>query len=77
MKPSSSCENFTPRPDDESIVTSTNRGEVAVLDRNSLAGRCFGDIARRLLGEDVPLLVLEEKQGVLSQFFGRFRAKRS
>ncbi len=64
-------------PDDESIVTSTNRGEVAVLDRNSLAGRAFHNIASRLLGNDVPFLVLEEKPSVLSQFFGRFRTRRT
>src|ERR671933_1099209 len=42
-------------PDDESIVTTANRGEVAVMDRASKAGRAFSSIARRLLGEDVPL----------------------
>src|SRR5215216_3951435 len=35
-------------PDDEMIVSATNRGEVAVLDRASLAGRAFNDIARRI-----------------------------
>ena len=59
-------------PDDESIVTSTNRGEVAVLDRTSLAGRTFLDIARRVAGEDVPLRALEEQQGMLNRLFGMF-----
>jgi septum site-determining protein MinD len=59
-------------PDDESIVTSTNRGEVAVLDRASLAGRAFSDIARRLGGEDVPLMALDEHQGVWERLFGLF-----
>ena len=59
-------------PDDESIVTSTNRGEVAVHDRTSLAGRAFSDIARRVGGEDVPLMALEAHQGVWERFFGLF-----
>jgi septum site-determining protein MinD len=59
-------------PDDETIVMATNRGEVAVLDRGSLAGRAFGDIARRIGGEQVPFMALEEQQGVLDRFFGMF-----
>lgn len=59
-------------PDDEVIVTATNRGEVAVLDRGSLAGRAFLDIARRLKGEQVPFMVLEEQQGVIDRLFNMF-----
>ncbi len=59
-------------PDDEVIVTATNRGEVAVLDRGSLAGRAFLDIARRLKGEQVPFMVLEEQQGVIDRLFSMF-----
>lgn len=59
-------------PDDELIVTSTNRGEVAVLDRASLAGRAFLDIARRVAGEDVPLMAIDEQQGMLERLFGLF-----
>jgi septum site-determining protein MinD len=59
-------------PDDETIVTSTNRGEVAVLDRTSRAGRAFLDISRRLKGEQVPFMALEENQGMLDRFFSMF-----
>jgi len=64
-------------PDDEAIVTSTNRGEVAVLDRMSDAGRAFQNIAHRLMGHDVPFLVLDEKQGVWNQFLNLFRQRRA
>jgi septum site-determining protein MinD len=64
-------------PDDEAIVTSTNRGEVAVLDRTSDAGRAFQNIAHRLMGQDVPFLVLDEKQGVWTQFLNLFRQRRA
>jgi septum site-determining protein MinD len=59
-------------PDDESIITTTNRGEVAVLDRSSSAGRAFGDIARRIKGEEVPFMAIEDNQGMLERFFGLF-----
>lgn len=64
-------------PDDENIVTSTNRGEVVVLDRSSDAGRAFMNIAHRLMGQDVPFMVLGEKQGVWSQFVNLFRTRRA
>lgn len=62
-------------PNDESIIISTNRGEAAVFDQNSLAGRAFLHIARRLTGEDIPLMALNDQQGVLEKFFGLFGRK--
>jgi septum site-determining protein MinD len=64
-------------PDDETIVTSTNRGEAAVYDQGSLAGRAFLDIARRLHGEEVPFSALQEKEGVLDRLLGMFGRRRS
>ena len=52
-------------PDDDAIVISTNRGEPTVFDDNSRPGRAFRNIARRIEGEDVPLMNLEEKTGLL------------
>lgn len=54
-------------PDDDSIVTSTNRGEPAVLDDLSRAGQAYRNITRRICGEDVPLLNLAEKDGFFSR----------
>lgn len=59
-------------PDDEGIVTATNRGEVAVLNRQSRAGRAFADIARRLTGEHVPFMALDDNPSMLERFFGAF-----
>lgn len=64
-------------PDDETIVTSTNRGEAAVYDHQSPAGRAFLDVARRLRGEEVPFPVLQDQQGMLERFFGIFGRRRS
>jgi septum site-determining protein MinD len=41
-------------PEDESVIISTNRGEPAVLAPKSVAGRAYLDVARRLLGENIP-----------------------
>ena len=54
-------------PDDDSIVTSTNRGEPAVLDEMSRAGQAYRNITQRLCGAEVPLLDLSEKDGFLSR----------
>jgi septum site-determining protein MinD len=54
-------------PDDESVLTSTNRGTPVVLNGKSKAGLAFRNIARRLKGEEVPFLNLEDEGG----FFGR------
>lgn len=53
-------------PEDEHIVTSTNRGMPVALNGKSRAGQAFRNIARRLQGEDVPFLDMEEMN-----FFGR------
>ncbi len=56
-------------PDDEAIITSTNKGEPVAMTEGSLAGQAYRNIARRLRGEEVPFLSLEEKNG----FFGRLK----
>jgi septum site-determining protein MinD len=46
-------------PDDERVIVSSNRGEPLVLDQKlSLAGVAFHNVARRILGEEVPLVDL-------------------
>ena len=52
-------------PDDESIVVSTNRGEPAVGDTKSMAGKAFNNIALRILGNEVPFLDLEVDEGFI------------
>ncbi len=52
-------------PDDESIVVSTNRGEPAVGDAKSMAGRAFNNIALRVMGNDVPFMDLEVEEGFI------------
>ncbi len=48
-------------PDDESIVIATNKGEPAVTVEASKAGQAYRNIVQRVLGNDVPLMKLEEE----------------
>lgn len=64
-------------PDDETIVTSTNRGEAAVYDPHSLAGKAFLNVARRLNGEEVPFMALSDQPGMLERIFGMFGRRRA
>ena len=58
-------------PDDEQIVVSTNQGE-PLVGSNALAGQAYANISRRIIGEEVPFLDLEAKQGVFSKLKGLF-----
>jgi septum site-determining protein MinD len=58
-------------PDDERVITSTNKGEPLVLsDTPSLAGTAYENIVRRLEGETVDFLDLSVKN---DGFFARIR----
>ena len=45
-------------PDDEAVVTSTNRGEPVIANEHSMAGKAYRNITRRLCGENVPFMNL-------------------
>ncbi len=62
-------------PDDEKIVVSTNRGEPAVTDPKSLAGKAYINIASRILGENVPIMNLESDEGFLPKLKKLFGLK--
>lgn len=55
-------------PDDEKIVISTNKGEPAVTDPKSLAGQAYRNVTKRIQGEDVPIMNLENEDGFLLKF---------
>lgn len=64
-------------PDDEAIITSTNQGEVAVLDPRSRAGAAFKDLSRRVMGEKVAFPPLDDGQhGLLDRLLGMFGGRR-
>ena len=57
-------------PEEEKLVDFTNRGEPIVLHQNYNASKAIMDIARRTLGEEVPMRRYGEKEGFLSRLFG-------
>jgi septum site-determining protein MinD len=50
-------------PEDENVVPASNSGIPVTLNENSRAGQAFQNIARRLSGEDVPFMQLEQNSG--------------
>jgi len=54
-------------PEDEHVIVSTNMGKPVVMDHHSKAGAEFINIARRMMGDDIPFAALEAK----SDFFQR------
>lgn len=54
-------------PEDQSIVISTNKGEPAVLDVNSRAGQAYRNIAKRIMGEDIPIMSLEVDESIFTK----------
>jgi septum site-determining protein MinD len=63
-------------PDDEEIVISTNKGEPVVIERRTLAGNAYMNIAKRITGEEVEFLDIEnENEGkfskILKLIFGK------
>ena len=54
-------------PEDEGIVVSTNKGEPIALNENAKAGQAYRNIARRIMGEDLPMMPLE-KDSFLTRF---------
>ena len=65
-----SCELIGVIPEDTGIITSTNKGEPIVNDENSMAGKAYINVAKRIMGEDIPLLDINEPKG-----FAAFIAK--
>ncbi|GBF23155.1 septum site-determining protein MinD [Candidatus Gastranaerophilus sp. (ex Termes propinquus)] len=54
-------------PEDTGVITSTNKGEPIVNDEKSLAGLAYTNVARRIQGEDVPFLNLDEPKTMMDK----------
>ena len=61
-------------PDDENVVISTNTGDPIVLKfENSLAGRAYLNIAKRIMGEEVEYLNLYEQRSLFQRIVKAFK----
>lgn len=59
--------------DSEDVIASSNKGEPIVMDPNNKASLGYRNIARRILGESVPLMTLEEQhKGVFRKLISIF-----
>jgi len=54
-------------PEDEAVLVSTNHGQPVVLNEKSKAGLAFLNIGKRLMGEEVPWIELDEKSGLFNR----------
>jgi septum site-determining protein MinD len=68
-------------PEDEMIIVATNKGEPAVYDKRSRAGRAYMNAAQRIMGEAVPLDEFDEAPSLLERLrrlmgFGQSEAER-
>ena len=59
-------------PDDEYIITQTNKGEPVVIKDKSPSGKAYLEIARRILGENVDVTIPTKKEGLFSKMKGFF-----
>jgi septum site-determining protein MinD len=59
-------------PDDEQIVISTNQGE-PVVGTDSLSGKAYLNICKRIMGVEVPYLDLDTNNGLLSRIAHIFK----
>ncbi|GIO34748.1 MULTISPECIES: septum site-determining protein MinD [Paenibacillus] len=55
-------------PDDEHVIKAANSGEPTVMNPDSRAAIAYRNIARRILGDTVPLMHLDQKKGMFSKF---------
>jgi septum site-determining protein MinD len=51
-------------PDDEAIISNANKGEPTVVKPDTKASLAYRNIARRIMGDSVPLMVLDEPTGL-------------
>lgn len=57
-------------PEDDNVLVASNKGTPLALDAKSKAGQAFKNIARRLMGEQVPFVDLESPN-LLQRLLGR------
>jgi septum site-determining protein MinD len=57
------------------VIAATNLGQPVALNNRSNAGNAYHRIARRILGENVPLPSLEESSSLKDRFGKLFHAR--
>ena len=55
-------------PDDEYIITQTNKGEPVIVNKRAPSGKAYLEISRRILGENVEVTVPGRETGFWAKF---------
>ena len=64
-------------PEDENIITQTNKGEPAVSNKKAPSGKAYIEISRRILGENVEITIPgRKKDNALKRLFKKRRLKK-
>ena len=61
-------------PDDEYIITQTNKGEPVISNRKAPSGKAYMEVAKRILGENIEVTIPGRERGLLARLkrlFGR------
>ena len=62
-------------PDDEFVVTQTNKGEPVVQNRKAPSGKAYIEIARRILGENIEVTIPGREKGFFAKIKRLFGIK--
>lgn len=62
-------------PEDELVLSASNSGVPVTLNGESKAGQAFNNVARRIAGEDVPFMNLNDNPGFFRRLVGLFNGK--
>lgn len=62
-------------PDDEYIITQTNKGEPAVSNKKAPSGKGYMEIARRILGENIDITIPGRDEGFFSKILSFLKRK--
>ena len=62
-------------PDDEFIITQTNKGEPAVSNKKAPSGRAYLEMARRILGDNIEVTIPGRNEGFFSKILNFFKRK--
>jgi septum site-determining protein MinD len=55
-------------PEDETVIVSANHGTPVAQDPKSRAGQAFRNIAKRVLGQEVPFMEMDRQSGLWNRF---------
>ena len=60
-------------PDDEYIITQTNKGEPVIQNRKAPSGKAYLEIAKRVLGEDIEVTIPGREKGFFAKIKNIFK----